>query len=174
MSQTPPVLTQPILDWYVQGSSTETRLFQDATDNGQTLFPLAAGTTNIATASFNPGSNTFGWYLDGNYSDDTRTPWVADGHHVGFIPSADQQGNLIPNTWLVALDYGSVTFRDCDFQDLVFLVSNMRPSTSLPRRPMLSLRQHQLEPSSSRHQSAEPSAAIRSTAALHPPAHLRC
>ena len=108
---------------------------QDAPVSGRdrqrtNVFPLAAGTTNIASATFNPGSSTFGWYLDGNYSEDSRnTVGGGGGHHVRFYPVRDQQGNLIPNTWLVSLDYGSVTFENYDFQDLVFLVNNMRPST---------------------------------------------
>lgn len=129
LTQTPPVLTEPVVDWYVQGSSTHTKLFTDATDHGQTLFPQALNSTSTASATFNPGSSTFGWLLDGNYSDDTKnTVGGGGGHHVRFYPVRDQSGNLIPNTWLACLDYGSTTFENYDFQDIVLLITNMRPS----------------------------------------------
>ena len=85
-----------------------------------------------ATVSFTP-SATFGFDVDGNFSDDTlNTVGGGGGHHVRFYPVRDANGKLVANTYLVTMDYGSVTFENYDFQDLMYLVSNIKPSGKAP------------------------------------------
>ena len=46
------------------------------------------------------------------------------GHHVRFWPLVDGSGNIVPNTWLMSMDYAGVNY---DYNDNTFLISNMRP-----------------------------------------------
>ena len=111
-------------------------MFQQAGGTSQSLFPLLAGTTNTpASASFGP-TGSFGFDLDGEFSQDslntTDISLGRSGHSVRFYPVRDGSGNLIPNTWLMAMDYENGSYDNADFQDNVYLVTNMRPATQAP------------------------------------------
>ena len=123
--------TTPHFGYIAPGNPFATWLIANDPYNGQTLFPHA-NNGGAATASVNiPG--TFGWDLDGNYSDDTmNTIGGGAGHHVRFYPLRDRSGNVIPNEFIAALDYGSTTFENYDFQDNVYLISNIHPVNRAP------------------------------------------
>ena len=126
-----PIATAPIFAWYAKGSSSHTTVIHDHTNTGQMLFPIL-NTGAPATASFSP-TGTFGFDLDGNFSDDSlNLIGGGGGHHVRFYPVRDANGRLVANTYLVGLDYGSATFENYDFQDLMFLVSNIKPTGKAP------------------------------------------
>jgi hypothetical protein len=95
--------------------------------NGSTATP--------ASATFSP-SGSFGWNLDGENSlDSANTTDISlgrSGHAVRFYPARDTSGNLLPNTWLVVMDYQGGTYENGDYQDNIYLVSNMRPATQAP------------------------------------------
>jgi hypothetical protein len=120
--------------WYTKGSGSHNKLFTTASDDGQTLFPYATGTTTPAAASFT-SSGTFGFDLDGEFSDDSlNTAYPsAGGHHVRFYPLRDDSGNLIPNTYIMTMDYSS-SGANFDFQDNVYIVNNIHPM-SVPAAP---------------------------------------
>jgi fibronectin type 3 domain-containing protein len=115
--------------WYPQGKSgTHNKLFNTVNDDGQTLFPDATGTTTPAAASFSTTGN-FGFDVDGIFSDDSLnkgTPGA--GHHFRFFPIIDASGNVVPNTYIMTMDY-TATPENFDFQDNVYIVSNIRPVT---------------------------------------------
>ena len=117
------------LYWYPQGKSgTHNKLFNTVNDDGQTLFPDATGTTTPASASFSTTGN-FGFDVDGIFSDDAlnaNTPGA--GHHFRFYPIIDSSGNVVPNTYIMTMDY-TATPENFDFQDNVYIVSNIRPVT---------------------------------------------
>ncbi len=114
--------------WYPRGSSSRNKLFTTAADDGQTLFPYATGTTTPATGTFST-TGIFGFDLDGEFSDDAMNAYKAGGgHEVRFFPLRDGNGSLVANSYLVTMDYASAT-ANFDFQDNVFLVSNIRPAT---------------------------------------------
>lgn len=125
--------TAAYLFWYNKGGGLNT-LFQDATGNGQALFPAKMG-GGVAQGSFTP-SGTFGWNLDGENSDDSQNAANLSngrsGHSVRFYPVRDGSGNIVPNQWLMVMDYGGGTYDNSDFQDLAFLVTNMRPASAPP------------------------------------------
>jgi len=135
----PPNPTSAGIFWYPQGSpGSLTQLFRTPTGEGQSVLPYASGgsTSVPASASFNP-SGTFGWNLDGESSQDSvnttdRNSFGRSGHAVRFFPARDTAGNLIPNTWLVVMDYENTEFDNSDFQDNVYIVTNMRPATQAP------------------------------------------
>lgn len=127
-TQNPAPVTSARVGWYPQGASLSTWLYSDMPGAGQSFFPHISGSNAQSVAGFNP-TGVFGLNLDGNYSDDTRnTVGGGGGHHVRFYPLRDSSGNLVPNTWIVALDYGSTTFENYDFQDNIYIISNMRPA----------------------------------------------
>jgi hypothetical protein len=51
---------------------------------------------------------------------------------VRFYPVRDGQGQIVPNEWIVAEDYENSEFDNSDFQDLVYVVTNMRPAATPP------------------------------------------
>ncbi len=142
---TTPVSIQQLDSWHVQGNLTfvstfnkgdsadPTPLWATLNDAGQQLFPDAYGPDNTivpAAASFSP-AGAFGFKVDGEYSDDTLNTTVGGaGHHFRFYPMRDQSGVLVPNTFIMAQDYGGET-ANFDFQDGVFIVSNIRPDGRL-------------------------------------------
>jgi hypothetical protein len=122
------------LFYFPQGSpGSISLLFKDQTGEAQSLLPTISGSnTNPAEASFTPTGN-FGWNIDGEASDDSLNTtdihtYGRSGHAVRFFPVHDSQGALIANTWLMVMDYENSTFDNSDFQDNVYIVTNMRPA----------------------------------------------
>ncbi|HWE03866.1 MAG TPA: Ig-like domain-containing protein [Tepidisphaeraceae bacterium] len=121
--------TSTTLYWYptTTGTPVKNKLYTTVADEGQSLLPHVLGsTTKLATASFST-SSVFGWDLDGNFSDDAlnKTP----GHQVRFFPLRDRDGNIVTNTWIMVCDYhASDGYQNFDFQDNVYIVTNMRPA----------------------------------------------
>ena len=128
--------TAASIGWYPKGTTNVRWLFQDEPGESQSVLPTVNGsTTTPAFATFSTTA-TFGWNLDGENSlDSANTTDISlgrSGHAVRFYPARDGAGNLIPNTWLVVMDYQGSTFENSDFQDNIYLVSNMRPATQAP------------------------------------------
>ena len=123
--------------YYKQGTTSVTTVVNQATDDGQTIFPLNSSGT-WATGSFSTTS-TFGFRLSGSagteWSDDTKNTYYATGggHHMRFYPVRDYQGTVVPNTYICTMDYASAT-QNFDFQDNVYLITNVRPRRRHGRR----------------------------------------
>ncbi len=116
--------------WYAKGSNTNNKLFSTASDDGQTLLPYESGTTNLSIASFSTTS-AFGFKIDYDYTDDAKnTGTFGGGHHVRFYPVRSANGSLVPNTYLMTMDY-SINPENYDFQDNVYIVSNIRPAVAV-------------------------------------------
>ncbi len=121
------------LFWYSKGSSSTTTLFTADGDEGQSFLPhtnvAAVGTvgTTFAAGTFSP-TTAFGFKVDGEWSDDTKNvqehPGGGWGHHVRFWVARDANGNIIPNTYFMAMDYSGINY---DYNDNVYLVSNIKP-----------------------------------------------
>jgi len=139
LTQSPPVATTPQTFWYAQGNSGAlNHLLTRAVGNAQTLFPNPSGGTGLMTASFTPGG-AFGFNVDGEYSDSSlnlSNSYIQQNGRSGlqfrFYPVRDGSGNLVPNTWLAYFDYGFSQYENYDYQDLGFIVTNMRPLTQAP------------------------------------------
>jgi regulation of enolase protein 1 (concanavalin A-like superfamily) len=135
----PPNPTTATIGWYPEGNGNSVNnIFRTVTGEGQSVLPYAnGGSTSVpASGSFTP-SGTFGWYLDGERSDDSLNTtdinsFGRSGHAVRFYPVRDAAGNLVPNTWLVVMDYQNTQFDNFDYQDNMYVVSNMRPVTQAP------------------------------------------
>jgi hypothetical protein len=127
---------QAAVYWYTAAGQQSTPLFTDAANQGQSLLPtLSSG--GLAQASFTP-NGAFGIRVDNEYSTDSINVAAGNsgggGHHFRFFPLVDGSGNTIANSYVVTMDYGTLQSENFDFQDNVFIVSNIRPSTT-PETP---------------------------------------
>lgn len=117
--------------WHKQGSTTTTTLFKHRAEQGQALLPTINGsTTNPAQASFNPGSDNFGLKVDGVWSDpalNVPNAMNVPGHGFRWYLAKDRNGQPIANTYIVAADYVGVSYSNYDYQDNVYLVTNVMP-----------------------------------------------
>lgn len=122
---------------YARGSNTLSEIFTHAGIDGQTLLPRKNGSTTLpATGTFSP-SGVFGFNIAKNeWSDSTKNNQTKDqsngcpgpcGHHVRFWPVKDRQGVIIPNSWLMTMDYSGINY---DYNDNVYLITNIKPETS--------------------------------------------
>ncbi|HZL34463.1 MAG TPA: fibronectin type III domain-containing protein [Tepidisphaeraceae bacterium] len=131
-------LTAAFFGYFPMGSSTTKYLFGNAKAEGQSLLPTIYGGSSTAPAqsSFIPTSSAFGFTLDGEYTlDSLNTAAKAagrSGHDVRLYPVRDRNGNLVPNTYIAGLDYGGGTYENWDFQDNVYLITNVKPYASAP------------------------------------------
>ena len=123
--------------WFAKGSTTMTNLVTHAGVEGQSILPHRSGSTTApASATFAP-TTAFGFNIDGESSDPTKNNQVADtsngcagpcGHHVRFWPVRDRSGAIVPNTYLMGMDYSGINY---DYNDNVYLVSNLKPETAV-------------------------------------------
>jgi hypothetical protein len=122
------------LFWHLRGSTALTGLFTSAKEDCQSLLPRLADLSGPATNTLAPGS-AFGFTVDGlEWSDDTKNSTGADvsngcagpcGHHMRFWLVRDRSGAVVPNQYLMSMDYSGINY---DYQDNVFLITNMRPA----------------------------------------------
>jgi len=123
------------LYWFAKGSPTAlTTIFSSAGTDAQTVLPhLFNGGSSPAAGSFSP-AGTFGLRVDSEISDPTlniTTPDVSAGcpgpcgHHVRFWTLKDRTGAVVPDTYLMAMDYSGINY---DYNDNVYLISNAHPA----------------------------------------------
>jgi hypothetical protein len=119
-----------VLRHHNKGSTTTTTLFTSAGEDAQTLFPQNSALTGPAQGTFTPGSTPFGFRVDNEWSDPTRNvqeqPGGGYGHHLRFFPLRNTDGNLIPDTYLLIMDYEGINY---DYNDNIYIISNVRPET---------------------------------------------
>lgn len=117
--------------WFKQGSTTTNTLFKHRAEQGQALLPNINGsTTNPAQASFNPGNDNFGFKVDGVWSDpalNVPNAMNVPGHGFRWYIAKDRNGKIIPNTYIAAADYVGVSYSNYDYQDNIYLVTNVMP-----------------------------------------------
>jgi hypothetical protein len=121
--------------WFNRGSTTNNTATVSSGNDCQSLLPHANGsTTAAATASFSPTA-AFGFKIDfSESSDPTQNNQTPDrtggcpgpcGHHVRFWVAKDRAGNVIPNTYLMMMDYSGINY---DYNDNIYLVTNVAPA----------------------------------------------
>lgn len=125
------------VSFHAKGSSTRTTALVHNRLDGQTVLPRKSGsTTALATASFTPPA-IFGIYIDGESSDPARNNASADisngcpgpcGHRVRFWPARDLSGRVLPDTYIVVMDYSGINY---DYNDNLYLFTNIRPELSV-------------------------------------------
>lgn len=125
------------IGWFAQGSSNINVLFKHAANNSQSLLPPLFGTTSTPASGSFTTSATFGFNIDGESSVDSQNTtdintYGRPGHTDRFYPARDAQGNLIPNTWFLAMDYENGAYDNYDYQDNLYLITNVHPATQAP------------------------------------------
>ncbi|GAA1844567.1 malectin domain-containing carbohydrate-binding protein [Microlunatus capsulatus] len=121
--------------WHAKTSGSATGVLTHDGVEGQSFLPHLAGSTAVAQGVFNP-AGAFGLQIDGEWSDPTRNNAAVDvangclapcGQHLRTWAVRDRSGTIVRNTWLVAMDYSGINY---DYQDNVYLVTNMKPETA--------------------------------------------
>ncbi|ULH17594.1 NPCBM/NEW2 domain-containing protein (plasmid) [Deinococcus sp. KNUC1210] len=123
------------LYWHDKASSSVTTLFTHIAADAQTIFPRIGGGLPAVT-TFTPTA-TFGLRVDGEWSDPRRNSQTADrsngcarpcGQHLRFWPIKDRAGALVPNSYMLIMDYSGINY---DYNDMIYVISNVRPAPIL-------------------------------------------
>jgi hypothetical protein len=126
--------------WYnsngTSSAGTSHLLFNTNADEGQEVLPSATVGGAPISASFTP-NGPFGFRVDQDeYSYDAINTAEGNsgggGHHFRFYPLINSSGQAVPNTWIVAMDYAVIQSENFDFQDNVYIVTNMAPTSAPP------------------------------------------
>ncbi|HYO10740.1 MAG TPA: choice-of-anchor D domain-containing protein [Tepidisphaeraceae bacterium] len=118
------------------GTRTQTNLFTHDGTEGQSILPHVVNSlTTPAAASFSTAS-VFGFRVDSEWSDPSfntipEGSTTDEGHHIRFFVARDRDGNVIPDTFLMAMDYAGINY---DYNDNLYLVTNIRPENG-PGKP---------------------------------------
>ena len=127
--------------WFQQGSTTTNILVSLAATNAQTLLPRKEGSTTAAAKASFSNDGVFGFKQDQEWSDPTKNDASGDiskgctapcGHHVRFWPIKDRVGVMVPGAFLMAVDSHGINY---DYQDNVYLVTNVIPADATPTLP---------------------------------------
>ncbi len=126
------------LSWYAKGSGSSTSIFTHAGIDGQTVLPrLSNLSAGLSRGSFSPSAGTFGFKVDGEWSDPAKNSQTADrnngcgrpcGQHLRFFTIKDRAGVLIPNTYYMIMDYSGINY---DYNDVNYIISNIKPAPML-------------------------------------------
>lgn len=127
LGPTTPFLAQAQSGWYPAGQFSNL-LFKDAPNNGQSVYPnLLPDSYSTVQNSFNP-TGAFGINLDGQFSQDSLNSqdlqYDSSAHGLRFFPVTQANGDIVPNTWIVGLDYRNYVGPNGDYQDLFMLLTN--------------------------------------------------
>ncbi len=116
------------LYWASQGSTQTHAIFTSDGLDAQSFLPDIINTNTPAGGTFN-SSGVFYFKVDNESSVDSQNVQEQSGggygHHVRFWPAKDREGNVIPNTYIMAMDYNGVNY---DYNDNVYIISNIKPA----------------------------------------------
>lgn len=151
--------TNSFIGWYKPGANTGTTILTDEHVAGQMILPpkvfgnenqLATYASPIAAGHFSPGSPTqeFGFVVENKeWSEYSKNPWIKDedkdgevdgprpanwGQFLRWFPLYDQEGKLVPNTYIMLHDYNREGVVNYDFNDNIYIISNIIPITEDP------------------------------------------
>jgi glucose/arabinose dehydrogenase len=101
--------------------------------DAQSVFPRSQlDDSKPAQSVFRPSADEFGFRIENIWSDQEQTKDFFDVnrdlHQIRFYPARTPQGVIVPNTWLLVMDNFSPDYVNYDFQDNVYLISNIRPA----------------------------------------------
>lgn len=117
--------------WFAKGNPGNLgTVLTHSVNDGQTLIPRNATETGWASGTITT-SQVFGLKIQGEWSDPTMNTVTGghptdQGHHVRFFAYKDRTGAVVRDTWLMIMDFSGVNY---DYNDNVYVVSNMRPET---------------------------------------------
>ncbi|MEA2709427.1 MAG: large repetitive protein, partial [Phycisphaerales bacterium] len=123
--------------WHLKTSSTVTTVFTHDGEEGQSFLPhLNNGVTSSTGAGYAAGtfspSATFGFKIQGaslrGWSDPLRND--ADQWETRLWVARDVDGAIIPNAYLMTMDYFGTEGTNYDFNDNVYLITNIKPENA--------------------------------------------
>ena len=129
---------QATLGYYLSSAAGTTptahQLLKSTNAQAQLVLPTTTdASTTPLTAAFYP-SAAFGFKVDTEYSTDALNVAAGNdgggGHHFRFFPVYDHTGAVVPNTYFMCMDYGETQAENFDFQDNVYVVSNITPAAT--------------------------------------------
>jgi hypothetical protein len=111
--------------WYAKGSTTTRTILTHLAIDAQSVLPRKNASRTAGQSSFTPQS-PFGFII--GYVDNTdarKNP----GRKIGIRvwKAFDPQGNIIPNSYIIANDYLGSSFTNYDYNDNMYFISNVRP-----------------------------------------------
>jgi hypothetical protein len=121
------------LYWYPTGTTSYSSLMTQGQQDAQSVLPLSS--SNTATSAVFSPTTTFGWHLTSpglveDSLDSKNGTKTGAGHHFRFYPVVTAAGSIVPNTYIMTMDYGSVP-ENFDFQDNTYIITNVRPVTTV-------------------------------------------
>ncbi len=129
-SNTASVYLQPDID-----SGNTAKFFTHNGKDAQSFLPLMSGSNSKpAQGTKTPPNTRFGFKSDPEWSDPRRNNKSKDdcsagsgtcGHHMRFWPVRDLNGALVPDAYLMVMDYAGINY---DFNDNVYFISNVKPA----------------------------------------------
>ena len=123
--------TETIKTFLKSNKNTQSTLFTHDGLMGQSILPTLQGSTALAQATLPTAvANTvFGFKVAGMWTDDSLNtqvdPVTGLAHFIRMYPAKDASGAVIPNQWLLCMDYYGINY---DYQDNIYLVTNVRPA----------------------------------------------
>ena len=136
---------------HLKGSTSYSSVFVHDGDEGQSLLPHLNGSTTVwAMGNLSGGmaGGLFGFRISASHSDDAlntpEQPEGPTGHRIRFFPLRDAEGRIVRDAWLMVHDYFSadpvtgVVNSNYDYQDNIYLISNVRPGVAAPTNPVTS------------------------------------
>ena len=102
----------------------------------QSFLPVSTTANKPTELTLNPSSAGFEVVISG-YSSDRGA--AGSTHAVRFWPVRDREGKLVPNSYIVGQDYVGSSATNYDYQDNVYLITNIRPKDTAadPNKPDL-------------------------------------
>ncbi|RDC61779.1 malectin domain-containing carbohydrate-binding protein [Adhaeribacter pallidiroseus] len=111
------------VEWYDKQTGSVKSLFYHNALDAQSLLPRKYNATTAASGTFN-SSKPFGFLVQGAYSDRNKNFEKRIG--MRFWKVIDSNGKVIPNTYIFGTDYLGTEYTNYDYQDNVYLISNVR------------------------------------------------
>ena len=114
--------------WYAKGQTGIADANDESTHEpagGQTLLPRNFGGTSLFDVAMNP-TGVFQFRIAKSaWGDDTLN--TGGQHFMRVWPVRDRAGVLVPNTYLVSMDFNGINY---DYNDNVYLINNIRPEVA--------------------------------------------
>ena len=115
------------ITWYANGSNTLNTILTHLAKDAQSVLPRKNGSASPAEATFNP-TGAFG--LKVGFTDNTNASKNPGGKiGVRVWKAIDAKGIVIPNSYIIANDYLGSQFTNYDYNDNVYFIRNIKPST---------------------------------------------
>ena len=138
--------TNSYMGWYTKNSSgsvtyNNNNVLTDKAGTGQMILPTpnTSNASGTSFGSFQPGAATFGFSVEhkpdntqGEFSDYSMN---GNKQYLRFFPAKGKNGVPIPNTYIMLHDYNRPTLTNFDFNDSIYLITNIIPVNQVKVAP---------------------------------------